>query len=64
VYQHALTELSRFLPRQPQPNRPLRGEVKTPGRVEDADAHLSQSSDDVSPKGSFDQVDTRPNPVD
>jgi putative (di)nucleoside polyphosphate hydrolase len=63
VYQHALTELSRFLPRQPQPHRPVKGEFQSLDRVEDAGAQLSQVGDDAPPKGSADKGDTRQNPV-
>ena len=62
VYQHALTELSRFLPRPAQQSRLARGEFPSPNRVKDAGAGLPQASDATLSKGLADQADTRPNP--
>ncbi len=62
VYQHALTELSRFLPRPAQQSRLSRGEFPSPDRVKDAGAGLPQASFSTPSKGLADQADTRPNP--
>jgi putative (di)nucleoside polyphosphate hydrolase len=59
VYQHALTELSRFLPRPAQPNRLARGEMPSPDRADDANAHLPQVANDTRPKDHAAQEDTR-----
>ena len=59
VYQHALTELSRFLPRPAQPNRLARGEMPSPDRADDANAHLPQVANDTLPKDHAAQEDTR-----
>jgi putative (di)nucleoside polyphosphate hydrolase len=50
VYQHALTELSRFLPRPAQSNRLARGEFPSPDLPDDAKGHLPQVADDAPTK--------------
>lgn len=63
VYQHALTELSRFLPRPTHSHRVAREESNPPDRADGAKAHSSQAGDDAQPEDKADPADTSTNPV-
>lgn len=62
VYQHALTELSRFLPRPAQSSHLASGEFPSSGRIEVASAGSPQAAEVAPSKWLVDQADIRPNP--
>ena len=67
VYQHALTELSRFLPRTAPSGRAPKAGLQPPDQADDVDTDTPDAPEDVRPTDSPDSEDTSPDsdrPVD